>query len=153
MIRRDERGQVAGIEALPFGLLIFTVGTLFIVNLWGVVDTKFAADAASRVAARHLVETATADTDTTELLDGARIRAETTMADHGRAQPVSIEIATESGTLTRCQRVVVTLRTRVPIIRLPFLGAYGDAFDVAATHAELVDPTRSGVGGTADCVR
>src|SRR5690606_2186473 len=45
--RRGERGQVAGIEALPFGLLIFVAGTLLVVNIWGVVDTKFAADTAA----------------------------------------------------------------------------------------------------------
>jgi phenylalanyl-tRNA synthetase beta chain len=43
-------GQVAGIEALPFGVLIFVVGALLITNLWAVIDTKIAVDAAAREA-------------------------------------------------------------------------------------------------------
>lgn len=149
---RGERGQVAGIEALPFGLLIFTVGTLLIVNLWGVVDTKFAADAAAREAARHIVETARADTDPTVVLAEARVRAESTLADHGRHRPVTVSVESDGADLLRCRRIVVTVITTVPMIRLPFLGAYGDAFDVIARHGELIDPNRSGVGGEADCV-
>lgn len=151
--RRGERGQIAGIEALPFGLLIFTVGTLLIVNLWGVVDTKFAADAAAREAARYVVETARNDTDPAIIRDGARGRAEQVMADHGRIRPVTVTIEPEGVLLLRCQRVSVVVTTSVPMIRLPFLGAHGDAFDVIARHSELVDPTRSGVGGEADCIR
>lgn len=148
-----DRGQVAGIEALPFGLLIFTVGTLLIVNLWGVVDSKFAADAAAREAARHVVESATLDTDPGSVIASARAVAEQTMTDHGRERPLTVTIEPEGIDLFRCQRIVVTVATSVPAIRLPFLGAYGDAFDVSATHTELVDPTRSGVGGSADCIR
>jgi len=29
---RDDRGQVAGIEAIPFGVLIFVVGALLVTN-------------------------------------------------------------------------------------------------------------------------
>lgn len=151
--RRGERGQVAGIEALPFGLLIFTVGTLLIVNLWGVVDSKFAADAAAREAARYIVEAAAIDADTGAVVASARAVAVRTMSDHGRERAITVIVEPEGLDLFRCQRVVVTVATSVPAIRLPFLGAYGDAFDVIATHTELVDPTRSGVGGSADCIR
>ena len=34
---RGDAGQVGGIEALPFGLLVFVVGTLLIANAWAVV--------------------------------------------------------------------------------------------------------------------
>ncbi len=53
---RGDAGQVGGIEALPFGLLIFVVGTLLIANAWAVVDAKFATDAAARQAVRTFVE-------------------------------------------------------------------------------------------------
>ena len=33
----DDRGQVGGIEALPFGLLVFVVGALLVANAWAVV--------------------------------------------------------------------------------------------------------------------
>ena len=49
-------GQVGGIEALPFGLLVFVVGALLVANAWAVVDAKLAVDAAARQATRHYVE-------------------------------------------------------------------------------------------------
>jgi hypothetical protein len=49
---RDEGGAVGGLEVLPFGLLIFVVGILLVVNAWAVVDAKLAAEAAAREAAR-----------------------------------------------------------------------------------------------------
>ncbi|MGZ4694068.1 MAG: hypothetical protein ACXWA3_10620, partial [Acidimicrobiales bacterium] len=53
--RRDDRGQLAGIEVLPFGVLVFVVGALLITNAWAVVDAKIAVDAASREAVRTYV--------------------------------------------------------------------------------------------------
>ena len=35
--RRDERGQAAGVEAVPFGVLVFVTGTLLAVNVWSAV--------------------------------------------------------------------------------------------------------------------
>jgi hypothetical protein len=32
-----DSGQVGGIEALPFGLLVFVVGALLVANAWAVV--------------------------------------------------------------------------------------------------------------------
>ncbi|MGV3758684.1 MAG: hypothetical protein ACO1PW_03960 [Actinomycetota bacterium] len=49
---RGDRGQVAGIEAIPFGLLIFVLGGLLLANAWAVVDAKLATDAAAREAVR-----------------------------------------------------------------------------------------------------
>ena len=51
-----DAGQVGGIEVLPFGVLIFVVGTLLITNAWGVVDAEVAADAAAHQAVRTYVE-------------------------------------------------------------------------------------------------
>src|SRR3546814_12875156 len=77
---RGDGGQVGGIEAIPFGLLIFVIGSLLIVNAWGVVDAKFATDAAARQAARTFVAG--------EGLDGALSAAEeaalATISGHGR---------------------------------------------------------------------
>jgi hypothetical protein len=53
---RDDRGQVGGIEALPFGLLVFVVGSLLVANAWAVIDAKIAVDAAARQAARAYAE-------------------------------------------------------------------------------------------------
>ena len=39
-VSSDDRGQVGGIEALPFGLLVFVVGALLVANTWAVVDAS-----------------------------------------------------------------------------------------------------------------
>lgn len=150
---RGDRGQVAGIEALPFGLLIFVAGTLLIVNIWGVVDSKFAADAASREATRYVVESARVDLDPSAIRAGAEAVAIRTLADHGHRRRTSVQVRPEQARLQRCERVQVTVSTRVPAIRLPFFGGFGDGIEIVATHTELIDPTRSGLGGRADCIR
>ena len=150
---RGDRGQVAGIEALPFGLLIFVAGTLLLVNIWGVVDTKFAADAAAREAARYVVESAGLDVDPAAVRAGAEAAADRTFADHGKRADLRVEIGPPGSTFERCERVRVQVSSSVPAIRLPFFGGYGDAFDIIATHSELVDPTRAGVAGRADCIQ
>ncbi len=151
--RRGERGQVAGIEALPFGLLVFVVGTLLIVNIWGVVDAKFAVDAAAREATRYVVESVRLDRDPVAVRAGAVAVAERTLTDHGRRRRPIVVVRPSTGDFARCDRIVVTVSTFVPAVRLPFIGGFGDAFDVVASHSELVDPTRSGAGGEAACIR
>jgi len=150
--RHGERGQAGGMEVLPFGLLIFVGGALLLVNIWGVVDTRFAADAAAREATRWVVESAGRDVPADAVHEGATAVAEATMADHGRRAPVTVTIGPPGATFVRCERISVTVETSVPAIRLPFLGGFGSPFDVRATHAELIDPTRSGVDGVATCI-
>lgn len=151
--RRDERGQVAGIEALPFGLLVFVAGALLIANLWAVVDTKFAADAAAREATRYVVERARADVAPDLVRTTATDIAVATMVDHGRAGPIDVVVESAGGGFDRCERITVTVTTEVPAVRIPFIGGFGEPFDIVATHSEIVDPVRSGVAGRADCVR
>lgn len=153
MTRRGERGQAGGMEVLPFGLLVFVAGTLLLVNIWGVVDTKFAADAAAREAARWVVESAGRAVPADAIRAGATTVAEATMADHGKRRPVQVDIGPPGAAFTRCERITVAVETSVPAIRLPFLGGFGEPFAIRATHAELVDPTRSGVEGLATCVQ
>jgi hypothetical protein len=139
-------------EVLPFGLLVFVAGTLLLVNIWGVVDTKFAADAAAREAARWVVESAGRATPADVVRAGAAEVARATMADHGRRRPVEVGVGPTGATFERCQRITVEVETSVPAIRLPFLGGFGRPFAVRATHSELVDPTRAGVEGVATCI-
>lgn len=150
---RGERGQAGGMEVLPFGLLIFVAGTLLIANIWGVVDAKFATDAAARETARWVVERAGRSISPDGLRDGAAEIAVATLADHGRHGPVEVRIGPDGASFVRCERIEVTVAIEVPAIRIPFLGGFGDDFDVRATHAELIDPTRSGVDGTATCIQ
>lgn len=145
----DERGQVAGIEALPFGLLVLVGGALLLTNLWAVVDTKFAADSAAREASRHVVENAGTTSDA-DVRAGAEAVAAEVFADHRRSAPVNVVVSAEE--LVRCARVAVTVETSVTPLRLPFLGSVGPVFSISASHSELVDPTRSGVEGEATCL-
>ena len=51
-----DRGQIAGIEAIPFGVLLFIVGALLVANAWAVIDVKMTVTSAAREAARTYVE-------------------------------------------------------------------------------------------------
>lgn len=144
---------MGGIEVLPFGLLVFVAGTLLIVSIWGVVDAKFATDAAARESARWIVESAGSTSTPEGVRAGATQIARETLADHGRADPLDVRVGPDGATFARCERIEVTVAIEVPTIRIPFVGGFGDGIDVRATHTELIDPTRSGVGGVAGCIR
>jgi hypothetical protein len=146
---QGDRGQVGGIEALPFGLLIFVLGSLLIANAWAVVDAKFATDAAARQAARTFVE----GTDTEAALVAAEEAGRDAVAGHGRDPDRAIIQAVGSPELVRCERATFTAEYEVPALSLPLIGGYGRApFRVRSTHSELVDPFRSGLPGQAeDC--
>lgn len=136
-------------EALPFGILIFVVGSLLIANAWAVVDAKFATDAAARQAARTYVE----GDDPGAALDEAIAAGRAAVAAHGRdpgravVQPVGVPV------LARCERATFEAVYEVPALSIPLIGGYGRApFRVRSTHSELVDPFRSGLAGQAeDC--
>ncbi len=141
----DESGAVGGLEALPFGVLVFVVGTLLVANVWAVIDAKMAVTTAAREAVRAFVE-APAGADAAALGHGA---AQSTMAALGRGDhPAAVTVR---GALTRCARVTATVRYPVPAVTLPWIGSMG-SFTAAATASEIVDPLRSGVPGEADCV-
>lgn len=150
---RGERGQAGGMEVLPFGLLVFVAGALLIVNIWGVVDAKFATDAAAREAARWVVEAAGRTTSADSLRAGATQIATDTLADHGRTGPVDVRLGPADAGFVRCERIEVTVTIEVPAVRLPFTGGFGNAFDLHATRGALIDPTRSGVDGLASCIQ
>ena len=147
---RGDAGQVGGIEALPFGLLIFVVGTLLIANAWAVVDAKFATDAAAREAARTFVEADDPATATPEATAAGRAAIEA----HGRDPERVVIQPVGAARLERCERVTFEAIYEVPALSLPFIGGYGNApFRVRSSHSELVDPFRSGLAGQAeDCL-
>jgi hypothetical protein len=141
---------VGGIEALPFGLLIFVVGSLLIANAWAVVDAKFATDAAARQAVRTFVE----GDDLASAEAEARTAGLAAIDAHGRDPDRALVQPLGDPQLVRCERVTFEVVYEVPALSLPFIGGYGDApFRVRSTHSELVDPFRSGVPGAAeDCL-
>lgn len=138
---------MAGIEVIPFGVLVFVVGVLVASNAWAVIDAKMAVAAAAREATRAYVE-APAGTDALVL---ARAAAEEAIRGAGR-DPARLELAPESAGLTRCQRVTFAASYRVPALTLPWIGGSGEGFTATARHSEVVDPYRSGVAlGTERC--
>jgi len=137
---------VGGIEALPFGLLIFVVGSLLIANAWAVVDAKFATDAAARQAVRTFVE----GDDEARARDDALAAGLAAIEGHGRDPDRARVSPVGTLTLSRCARVTFEAEYDVPAISLPFIGGYGPApLRVRSSHSELVDPFRNGVPGSA----
>ena len=145
---RDDRGQVAGIEAVPFGILLFVVGALLIANAWAVIDVKMAVTSAAREAARTYVEAP----DHAQGLQSADAAAREAIAAYGRnTNLVTVEGPSDPSAFTRCNRVSFTVSYPVPAITLPFIGGFGSGFTVKATHSEIVDPFRNDVPGEAVC--
>jgi hypothetical protein len=155
--RGDDRGQVGGIEVLPFGLLVFVVGTLLVANAWAVIDAKLAVDSAARQATRSFVEAdvpAAGDFDDAEA--EARRAGYEALAAHGRERSRSaveltgLESPDGQAGFTRCARATFTASYDVPVLRLPWIGGFGSGLDVTSRHSELIDPYRDGVPGSAE---
>lgn len=142
---QGEAGEVGGVDGLIFGVLIFVLGLLVVANAWGVIEAKLAADTAATEAVRAFVQTAPDGDPAAQ----ARQAAMGVMVASGRS-PGRTSVAV-SGSPVRCSRVVVVVRYRVPVVAVPLLGGFGSGFVVTATHAELVDPYRSGLAGVPSC--
>ncbi|OWY59270.1 hypothetical protein B7486_75485, partial [cyanobacterium TDX16] len=143
---QDERGAVGGIEVLPLGVLVLVVGTLLVVNAWAVVDAKLAASAAAREAARAYVEAPDGGAADRE----ARAAAAETVEGHGR-DPELLEVQRTDGSFVRCERIRFEAAYPVPALVLPWIGGFERAITVGASHSEIIDPYRSGLGGEAAC--
>jgi hypothetical protein len=140
VVSRDESGQIAGVEAVALGMLVFVVGMLLVANAWAVIDAKMAVAGAAREAARAYVEAppgvdplATAEEAGREALRGA-----------GR-DPAKLQLTPLEGDFARCRRVTFSASYPVPAVTVPWVGGYGQAFTASARHSEVVDPYRSGV--------
>lgn len=147
---RDEHGWAAGLEAVAFGVLVFVIGTLVVVNGWAVVDAKFATNAAAREAVRAIVE-APAGTGNTQLQANALNAARQATAAHGHHE---VTIITDPTVIvqTRCAPVRATASIKVRSTVLPGI-AGPRLYDVTSTHEEVIDPFRSGlsVGAGVSC--
>jgi hypothetical protein len=145
---QGDRGQVGGIEALPFGLLVFVLGSLLIANAWAVVDAKFATDAAAREAVRAFVE---ASADAVDPVTDARLVGLEALAGHGRDPGRATVDPVGEVALARCERATFEAVYVVPALSLPLIGGWGNGpFTVRSTASELVDPFRAGLDGAAD---
>jgi hypothetical protein len=135
---------VGGLEAIPFGLLVFVVAVLVVANAWAVIDVKMAVTAAAREAARTWVE---GDGE----LDDAVAAAVEAIEGHGRDPArLDVELSAPTG-FGRCATVVARARYVVPAVPLPWTGGFGDGIEVSASHSERIDPFRDGLSGAARC--
>jgi len=138
----DESGFVGGLEALPFGFLVFVAGSLLLVNAWAVFDCHLAASAAAREAVRSFVESE--GPDATAIRSGEMAALEA-LSGHGK-QGDRASIEWTGAQLVRCQGVSVTVRYRVPLVVVPWIGAFGGGvLTTSARHREVVDPYRRGL--------
>ena len=141
--QRRDRGAIGGIEVLPFGFLLFVACTLFIANVWAVVDAKIAVAAAAREAVRSYVE---ADNEA-EAISVATRAAQSTLDAYGRGdvERVTIAVPQLDRPFGRCARVTITVQYEVPALLIPWLGGLGDGLTADASHCEVIDPYRSGL--------
>jgi hypothetical protein len=141
---RDEGGFVGGFEVLPFGFLVFVVGTALLVNAWGIIDAKLVASAAAREAARAFVESDGPGTGAA--LAEAHGAATDTIEGH-KANPGPWTMAAEGpAELRRCARVTFVVTYEVPTFQLPWIGGFGGSVITATgRHSEVVDPYRDGL--------
>jgi hypothetical protein len=146
-VPRVERGVVGGIEVLPFGVLIFVIGSLLIANAWAVVDAKLATTAAAREAARAYVESGSAS----DGADAASRAAAEAIASYGR-DPTGLGLrqATDAP-FVRCSRVTFVATYDIPAISLPFGIGLGDSIEVRSRHSEIIDPLRRGLPAEGVC--
>ncbi len=142
---RGDRGQVAGIEAIPFGLLVLTVGILVVAHTWAVVDAKFVATAAAREATRAYVEAPSSESAEAH----ATTAAATAVVRSGR-DPATLRLTRSSAGFGRCVPTRYEAALEVPAVAVPWR-ADRPAHQVRAAHTEVVDPYRSGPPGFATC--
>jgi hypothetical protein len=143
----SERGVVGGVEVLPFGVLIFVVGSLLIANAWAVVDAKLATTAAAREAARAYVESNSApDGD-----EAAERAASDAISSYGR-DPAKLGLRHEAEVpFVRCSRVTFVATYEIPAVSLPFGVGLGGAIEVRSRHSEIIDPLRRGLPAEGSC--
>lgn len=142
---RGDAGQVAGIESVPFGLLVLIVGILLIAHTWAVVDAKFVATAASREATRAYVESSGPD----DAMGAAR-RAAASAVDRSGRTAATVDLRQATAGFGRCIHSRLEIRVRVPMIGVPWRSDR-PAIAVRAGQQEVVDPYRDGLAGVADC--
>jgi hypothetical protein len=140
---RGDAGQVAGIEAVPFGLLVFASGALVVAQAWAVVDAKFLAGTAAREATRAYVEAPSAEAADREALAAGR-------AAVPRRGDTDVDLRRVDAGYGRCREVTFEATWIVPAVVLPWRGPRAEVA-VRARHTEVVDPYRDGLAGAASC--
>jgi hypothetical protein len=144
---RGERGAVGGVEVLPLAVVIFVAGLLVVANLWALVEARLTVTSAAREAVRTYVEAA----DHEAGWSAAGAAAARVMGPRsGEPGRFALELAEDdAGRFSRCNRIIVRARYRVPALTVPWLGGLGQGVEVTGTATEVVDPYRDGLAGVA----
>ncbi len=139
---RNQGGFVGGGDGILFGLLILIAGSLAVLNIWSIIDTRAALDAAAREYMRSYTEASTPQEASSA---GERAALEVLLR---RGTPLSgVRItAPDTGRFGPCEPATVTLEAEAPAARLPFLDDLG-ARQIRVSHREIVDPHREMTSG------
>jgi hypothetical protein len=137
---RGERGQAAGIETIPFGILVFVSVTLLMVNAWGIITNQGVADSIAR---EYLRAYTSADNQPDALRAGRQVAR--LVADDRGLPPSRVHI-TDATAWGPCAVAQVTVTVDEPEIRAPFLGGFGTS-ELTVTHRDRIDAYRVGVSG------
>ena len=135
----SERGQ-AGIETIPFGVLVFVGGMLLVVNVWSILDARMTVDSAARDYLRAYTNSRNANEGRAA---GDRAVRATVAARGRRGDELSVHAPSEA--FGPCHPATVTVTLSLPAVRIPFLGSLG-ATDVSSTESELIAPYGSAEG-------
>lgn len=131
--RRDERGQAAGFESIPLGIVLFVSVTLIVVNAWAIVDTR----ATLGSAARDYLRAYTREPTRAAGITAGSAAAGRSIGERTGEQVVTISHPNEP--FGPCRAATVEITVEVRAIRVPFLGGLGTT-EVSTTQSELVQP-------------
>lgn len=130
-----QAGMVAGADGLLFGMLILLAGSLAFANIWSIVDTRAALDAA----AREYLRTYTEQRDPSTATADAERAARAVLDSRGtplRSLRIDAPLPDEFGP---CAMAAVGLEATVAAARLPFLDQLAER-TVSVEARELIDP-------------
>jgi len=133
---------------MAFGILVFVIGTLVVVDAWGVVDAKMATSSGAREAARAYVE---GPSQQGALRDANQAVAVAMNGRRTRSWQLTVRNANGSAGYDRCGQVVAEVSTDLARVPLPLLRRAAGTFRIQSSHTEVVDPYRAGIPGTAKC--
>jgi hypothetical protein len=132
-LTRNERGVAGGAEALAFTTLILLAGTLVMVNVWSLVETRVALDAA----AREYLRTYTHQDDHHAAVTAGELVARAVLT--GRDTPLSELrfVHPDPSTFGPCGMATVAISASVPAARVPFIGTLARS-RVRIEHHDLI---------------
>jgi hypothetical protein len=133
--------MLAGSDGVLFGMLILLAGSLAILNVWAVIDTRAALDAAAREYLRTYTEQSSADAAAT----AGELAARRLLDERGTPVTDLWIVEPDGAAFGPCQPAQVAFEAEVPAARLPSSTTSAPVDPV--THRELVDPHREVTSG------